>query len=71
MVKSVSSSEILKNFGFLPKLLFYHFLENFNFLESYRVRLKDHVWFCKENKKKSKNKINIIYFNSFIYSLHK
>ena len=34
-VKYVSSSEIYKNFGFLPKLQFCLFSENWNFLESY------------------------------------
>ena len=34
-VKSVSSSEIYKNFGFLPKLQFCPFLENWNFFGSY------------------------------------
>ena len=35
-VKSVSSSKIYKNFGFLPKLPFYPFSENWNFLRSYK-----------------------------------
>ena len=38
-VKSVSSSEIYKNFKFLPKLRFCHFSKNWNFLESYKSPL--------------------------------
>ena len=34
-VKSVLSSEIYKNFGFLPKLSFWPFFENWNFLGSH------------------------------------
>ena len=36
-VKSISSSEIEKNYGFLPKLPFYPFSKNWNFLGSYSI----------------------------------
>ena len=36
-VKSVLSSEIEKNSGFRPKLLFYPFSENYNFLRFYKM----------------------------------
>ena len=42
-VKSVSSSEIYKNFGFLPKLQFYPFSKNWNFLGSYNINY-NHVY---------------------------
>ena len=37
MTKSISSSEIQKYFGFLPKLRFFPFSENLNFLRSYTM----------------------------------
>ena len=60
MVKSVSSSEIWKNFGFFPKLRFCHFSENWNFMGSHRMRCgtkcRRHLWTIKKT-----HSLNLIY----------